>query len=152
MEPQIVSRPAFTLMGLKHHVRPFDPGIMQLWQQIGMRMGEIQPFVTGAASYGVSDNMDTATGEFDYTAAFEVRPDAPVPAGMVRLEIPPQTYAVFPCAMDQIQETYTQIYASLPQTGYTRASGPEFEYYDEHFEPNNPKAVYQVYVPVVANN
>ena len=76
-----------------------------------------------------------------------------VPDGMVSWNIPTQTYAVFPSTLPQIGETWTEAYQQwLPQSGYQRAVGPEFELYDEKFNPQDPAAVLYICVPIVSKN
>ena len=40
----------------------------------------------------------------------------------------------------------------LPQSGYKRAIGPEFELYDEKFNPQDPASMLYRYVPIVSAN
>ena len=150
MEPKFVSRPAFTLVGMKVRVKPQSNTPGQLWDEFGPRMGEIQHPAEPDVAYGLSDNMDMATGEFDYSAGMAVNSTADIPAGMVALDVPAQTYAVFPCTIPTLREVYQEIYGIwLPMSGYVRAPGPELEVYGEAFDPREPASVFDVYIPVV---
>ena len=40
----------------------------------------------------------------------------------------------------------------LPQSGYKRAAGAEFELYDEKFNPQDPAATLYLCVPIVSAN
>ena len=40
----------------------------------------------------------------------------------------------------------------LPTSGYQRAAGPEFELYDEKFNPQDPTATLYLCVPIVSAN
>ncbi|MFQ5595889.1 MAG: WYL domain-containing protein, partial [Anaerolineae bacterium] len=149
MESKIVSRPAFTVAGMKYRGKPLSDEIPELWGAFMQRMGELKHVVNPTTAYGVCDNFDESTGEFDYIAAYEVDSGADVPEGMVSVDLPAQTYAVFTCTLPTIGDTFQSIYQEwLPQSGYQRAPGPEFELYDEHFDPNNPVSELYVYIPV----
>lgn len=136
-------------MGLKYRGKNEQNEIPQLWQAFGPRMGEITHIVNPHVAYGLSDNLDETTGEFDYLAAVEVDTAADIPAGMVSWELPAQRYAVFPCTLQNIGEAYRQAYHTwLPNSGYQRGDGPDFEYYDESFDPNVEGSELFLYVPI----
>lgn len=146
MNVKLASKPGFRIAGLLH--RTSDPGtIGALWQRFDP---SALPAVWGA-SYGACDNFDPATGAFDYLAAMEVAADAAIPEGFTVWEIPANDYAVFPVRMDRIREDYAAFDTEwLAQSEeYEMGRGPSLELYDEHFDPADPKAVFQVYMPVV---
>jgi AraC family transcriptional regulator len=152
MEPQIVKKPAMTLVGLKLHGKLEGMDIKLLWSTFGPRMAEIKDSDPNVC-YGAMDNYSEATGEFDYLAACETKDASALPAGMASWNIPAQTYAVFPCTLPQIGEAWTTAYQQwLPQSGYKRAAGPEFELYDEKFNPQDPNATLYLCVPIVSAN
>ena len=152
MEPQIVKKPAMTLMGLQLHGKLEGMDIKGLWNGFGPRMAEIKGGDSNVC-YGAMDNYSEATGEFDYLAACEAKGAAVLPAGMVSWNIPAQTYAVFPCTLPQVGEAWMTAYQQwLPTSGYQRATGPEFELYDEKFNPQDPAAVLYLCVPIVSAN
>lgn len=149
MEPKFVTCPAFTLAGMAMRVKPQGKTPGQLWDEFGPRMGEVQHVAGPNVSYGLSDNMDMATGEFDYMAGMQVSSPADLPAGMVARDVPAQTYAVFPCTIPTLRETFQEIYGIwLPGSGYVRAPGPELEIYSESFDPREPDSVFDIYIPV----
>jgi AraC family transcriptional regulator len=150
MEPKFVKLPAFSVVGMKLRARAQDNRIPQLWGQFVPRIGEIQRLAGTRASYGVSDNMDESTGEFDYIAACAVdRVDA-LPEGMVSVDFPEQTYAVFTATLPKIGEAFQEIYQTwLPGSGYQRAPGPEFELYDVKWDSDDPNSEFYLYIPVV---
>ena len=148
MEPEIVTRPAFTVVGMKYGGRNEKNEIPQLWEKFMPRSGEIKQR-TNPNAYGVEDNYDKKTGEFDYLAGFEVQDTSDVPEGMEIWQVPEQTYAVFPCNLKSIKQAFRQIYREwLPQSGYQRAGGPDFEFYDDSFKPDQGKLELFIYVPV----
>lgn len=147
--PKIVSRPAFTVVGLGLRGRPQELNFGALWDEFGARMGEIKGVINPRVAYGVEGNVDMASGEFDYLAAYEVAPNSPVPAGMTRWEVPAQTYAVFVTTLPVIKETWKEIVESwLPQSGRRYGPGPDFEFYPETFDPGQPGAELYLYVPI----
>ena len=151
MDPtQITTRPSFTVVGLLYHGDNKHGEIPQLWDELYPdRAAEITGKVNPNVAYGVEDNFDHDTGQWDYVAGYEVTPDAPVPAGMVRKQVPAQTYAVFKTTLPEIGQTMDAIYQTwLPASGYQRGDGPEFEYYDEDFDPAHGKLDFFMYIPV----
>jgi AraC family transcriptional regulator len=152
MEPQIVTKPALTLVGMQAHGKIEGMDLKALWNGFGPRMAEIKDGDPNVC-YGAMDHYSEATGEFDYLAACEAKSAAALPAGMVSWSIPAQTYAVLPCTLPQIGEAWAKVYQQwLPTSGYRRAVGPEFELYDEKFNPQDPTAVLYLCVPIVSVN
>lgn len=149
MEPRFVSLPALTLVGMMMRVRPQGKVPGQLWDEFGPRMGEIKHVTGPDVAYGLTNNMDMGSGEFDYMAGMQVSRTDDIPDGMVSFNVPAQTYAVFPCTLPTLREVFEHIYGAwLPASGYVRTSGPELELYDETFDPRDPAAVFEVYIPV----
>ena len=149
MEIQVIERPAFTVVGLKHRGQAGSNEIPQLWQALGPRTGEVEDMADNTAAYGISANMDTETGEFDYIAGFEVSRTEHVPEGMVAFKVPGGRYAVFTTTLPQIGETFRNAYNTwLPQAGHQPTGGPEFELYDERFNPQDPNSQFDLYIPI----
>ena len=149
MEPKIVTKPAFTVAGMKYQGKLGGDDIFRLWTAFGPRMGELKHPVNPQICYGVMAGYDEAAGTLDYLAACEVSGPSDLPADMVCLEIPAQTYEVLVCTLPRLQEAFEHIYSTwLPQSGYRHAAGPEFELYGEAFDPGNPASEMSVYVPI----
>jgi AraC family transcriptional regulator len=120
-----------------------------MWGRLMERAGEIRGIVNRREAYGVIGNWDRTTGEFDYVAGFEVTDASAAPEGMVSWRVPPQTYAVFPCTLATLMETFRHICdVWFPESGRGRGSGPEFELYGEEFDPADANSMMYVYVPV----
>jgi AraC family transcriptional regulator len=150
MEPRIVRRPALTLVGFSYRGRNQQNEIANMWRHFNMRVGDIKQVVDRHIAYGVMDNYDEESGEFDYLAAVEVAPGAPIPAGMTCWHVPAQIYAVFGCAQSSLLDTYDHIYDEwLPASAFVRDFGPEFELYDSGFDPDDPESPLCLFVPVV---
>ncbi len=58
MQPQIITKPAFTVVGLLIHPKPMSPEIPSLWGQFGSRMDEVQHLAEPGVSYGLMDHFD----------------------------------------------------------------------------------------------
>jgi AraC family transcriptional regulator len=149
MEPKIVSRKSFTVVGMHYRGKNEQNEIPQMWQALGPRVPEIKHISNDKVAYGISDNMDPATGEFDYIAGFEVSRVEDLPAGMVNWEVPEGRYALFTTTLPTLGQTFKHAYHEwLPKSGYEHRPGPDFEIYDEEFDPGDPGAEFDIYVPI----
>jgi len=147
VEPRIVARPAFTVVGIGSHSRHEQGDIPALWDRFNARRGEVRALGPGA--YGVEGPVDPDTGAWGYLAGVEVDPTVPVPEGMARWEVPAQAYAVFTCTLATLRQEYDRLeHVWLPRSGYRRAVGPEFEYYGAEFHPGHDDSPVSVYIPI----
>jgi predicted transcriptional regulator YdeE len=148
MEPKIVTKPAFTVVGMKYHGKNENNEIPQLWGQYNPRVGEIRYAVNAPVCYGVCGHLEES-GKFSYLAAVQVGDAADIPSGMESWEVEEQEYAVFPCTLTTIHETYEYAHNTwLPGSGYERLSVPDFELYDETFDGEDPESILYVYIPI----
>ena len=146
MQPQFVTKPAFTVVGLRLHTKPMAPEIPALWEQFVPRMDEIADGVEPHVSYGVMAHNQAMT-ELTYMAGNAVSQVVALPAGMSRWDIPANTYAVFEATLATIGQVFGYIYNSwFPTAGYQPVDAPYFERYGENFSPDNP--VLSIYIPV----
>ncbi|MMZ58134.1 Right origin-binding protein [compost metagenome] len=112
--------------------------------------GKLRPDV----ELGICSSMNT-DGSFQYTIGFEVDRNTPVPEGMVELEVPETTYAIFttPPAgesdfVSSIQSTWDNIYTNwFPTSGYEQIAAPDFEWYDKRCWSQEDKQI-DIYIPV----
>ena len=124
-EPKLITKPAFTVVGLLLHTRPMSPEIPALWDQFVPRIGEIQHQFEGHVSYGLMGRFDQATGMFDYMAGNAVTKVAQLPAGMTRWDISANTYAVLETTLSKIGETMDYMYRTwAPSSVTTGVPGP----------------------------
>lgn len=150
LEPQIVNRQDFHVAGLLVRGNNEEGELTALWQRFGEHTEAFEKMAASEAAYGVIDNFDEEAGVFDYLAAVEVSGEEDVPEGMEVWRLLAQNYAVFPTTLATLKETIDQIYGSwLPHSNYHRAPGPEFEYYDGTFDPDDPSSQLYLYIPVV---
>jgi AraC family transcriptional regulator len=139
-----VTKPAFTVVGLRLRTMPKSPEIPKLWDAFVPRIGELQNISEPYVSYGV---MASAGDALDYMAGNALSEVTELPAGMSRWDIAETTYAVFESTISTLPETFDTIFGTwLPTSGYKQAEGPLLERYGETFSPDNP--VVSVYIPV----
>jgi AraC family transcriptional regulator len=147
LEPQILEKPAMTIVGLEtsfiHALSPETNNfkvIPPLWDAFAKRMGELSGRI-GHASYGIIysrlESERSHPHELQYLAGMEVRPSATVPQGMVSRTIPAGTFAVFlhRGPIQKIGETCHEIYRLwLPRSQWKHAEIADIELYDERFD------------------
>jgi len=150
-EPKTAHRAAFTVVGLRQRgtAESIPKDVPAMWGRLMQRAGEIKHGVNPREAFGVIGHPDPTTREFDYVAGFAVADASEVPEGMVSVHVPAQTYAVFPCTLPTLMDTFKHIYHTwLPQSSHQRAEGPEFELYGEEFDPADPDSRMYIYVPM----
>jgi AraC family transcriptional regulator len=146
---RIEEKPGFNAVGMKYRGRNEKNEVPELWESFVPRMGEVQKRTDMTTSYGVMDNFDSESGEFDYIACVEVTSSEELPEGMVVIKVPEQTYAVFKTPLPRIKETFGQIYREwLPESDHKRTSGPEFELYGKEFDL--AQTIF-IYIPIKAD-
>jgi predicted transcriptional regulator YdeE/DNA-binding transcriptional MerR regulator len=149
VEPKIVSRPAFHVVGMHYRGKNEKGEIGQMWAEFTQRMDEIEHHISTGESFGVCSDIAPAEGLFEYVTGVEVSSAEDVPDGMVHWHVPANTYAVFTCTLPTIHETYRYAFETwLPQSGYKRADGPDFERYDLSFEPDEEGSELTIYIPI----
>lgn len=109
------------------------------------------------ATYGTVWGMDREEGSFHYMAGVGVAPGSALPRGFVEKRIPAASYAVFRITLDgsavhpQLKAAMAAIWGELiPAAGFRVADSPDFERYDDRFEPTRAGAVIDFHVPVEA--
>lgn len=146
MEPQLITKPAFTVVGLRLHTKPMAAEIPALWDQFVPRMDEITHSAEPHVSYGVMAHNQAMT-ELTYMTGNAVTQVVDLPAGMSQWDIPANTYAVFEATLATIGQVFGDIYNTwLPASEYKQVDAPYFERYGENFSPDNP--VLSIYIPV----
>jgi AraC family transcriptional regulator len=126
-------------------------GIPGLWQRFHQSVDRI-PGRIGAVAYGVCCNGDDA-GNFDYIAGVEVTDFSDLPREFSRVRIPEQKYAVFTHRehISTIRRSVSTIWNHwLPTSGFKVADAPNFERYDETFDPLTGNGGLEIWVPVRA--
>jgi AraC family transcriptional regulator len=154
MEPKIVTKDEFNVVGMRYYGENKNNEISQLWDQFIPRIHEIKDPVTREITFGVCYPVEdqTENGEFEYIAAVEVHDFDEIPEGMVGRTVPTQKYAVFTHKglVEKIGDTYKCIYGMWqPKSGYDLVKAPDFEYYNERFDPDNQEeSELDIYIPI----
>jgi AraC family transcriptional regulator len=124
-------------------------GIPGQWQRFHQSVQNI-PGRIGPVAYGVCCNGDDA-GNFDYIAGVEVSDFSDLPREFSRVRIPEQRYAVFTHRdhISTIRRTINTIWNHwLPASGLKAADAPNFERYDENFDPLTGNGGLEIWIPV----
>lgn len=119
------------------------------WQRFHQSVDRI-PGRVGKVAYGVCCNADDA-GNFDYIAGVEVSDFSDLPREFARVRIPEQRYAVFSHRehISTIRRTVNTIWNHwLPSSGLKAADAPNFERYDEKFDPLTGNGGLEIWIPV----
>ena len=147
LQPKLITKPSFTVVGLLLHTQPMSPEIPALWDRFVPRIGEIQHPTEGHVSYGLMGHFDQSTGMFDFMAGNPVTRVAQLPVGMTQWDITTNTYVALETTLPKIGEAFDYVYRTwLPSSDYQAVDAPSFERYGEAFSPENP--VVDIYVPV----
>jgi AraC family transcriptional regulator len=127
--------------------------IPEMWGKLMSRMP--LPGQIGGEGYGVCWTENAEQGSMNYMAAFEVSPDAKLPADLATFDVPAQTYRVFRLALDggplgpQIQGAMREIFEGrVPQAGWELTGGPDLEVYPADFNPTKQGATLELLIPV----
>ena len=155
MEPKIMTKPGFTMMGLRYFGKNEKGEVSDLWQAFNQQVAALGglPYETGEAAIGLCITPENAApeGAFEYVAGFPVSQVGDIPEGFVVREVPEHTYAVFAHKGDLagLEKTHEYIYEVwLPQSDYVLASKKDMEYYNEDFKFFAPDSVLYIFIPV----
>jgi AraC family transcriptional regulator len=125
------------------------------WIYFNKRRAEIQGRVRGFG-YGIAISHLGRMEEdvLLYLAAAEVEGASPVPKGMMAFEFTEQTYAVFetqgsPETCNAITDYIYGIW--LPQSGYIRSEGFDFEIYDNRYRLGQESSISRYFLPIQVN-
>jgi AraC family transcriptional regulator len=124
-------------------------GIPNQWQRFHQKVGDI-PDRVGQVAYGVCCNGDDS-GNFDYIAGVEVSDFSDLPREFSRVRIPEQRYAIFTHRdhISTIRRTVNTIWNHwLPASGLKAADAPNFERYDQNFDPLTGNGGLEIWIPV----
>ena len=154
MEPRIEDKAAFKIVGLAGEFnQTTNSQIPELWRTFRPRCAAIKSVVEGRA-FGLCVNMEDDA--FTYVAAVEVSDFDDVPDGLIGREIAAQTYAIFTVPLTGKEPIGKELGRAnrfiwktwLPDSGYHFAQAPDFEYYDDRFDPRTLTGEIDLYIPV----
>jgi AraC family transcriptional regulator len=148
--PRFETAKAFLVAGVgERFSHENGAGIPSLWQRFHQEVVHI-PARIGQVAYGVCCNGDDA-GNFDYIAGVEVSDFSDLPRQFSKVRIPEQRYALFTQRehISTIRRAVNAIWNHwLPASGLKVADAPNFERYDENFDPATGNGGFEIWVPV----
>ena len=114
-----------------------------IWKDFETHHERIKPLSVDSNYYGVSFGA-AQDGSFDYLAGMAVGPVETTPQGLEVREVAAATYAVFPCLVQTIGQTYGIIFGEwLPKSGYELAPAqPAFEQYPPAADTSAPVLIH----------
>jgi AraC family transcriptional regulator len=149
MQPRLTHKDTIHVVGMSGHFAPLDPRIGELWSRFVPRIGEVT-LRRGSHTLGVC--IDGAEGEgITYVAAVEVERIDAVPEGMVALTLPARRYAVWTHRgpISTFPDTVKQVFGRwLAESKLPHAQAPDFEWYDDRFDPATEQGEIDIYVPL----
>jgi len=154
MQPKIVNRPAFKVIGLSYVGKNEHGEIGQMWERFNHQSQAVKS-INDKEAFGLCFSTvegPSRPGEFEYVSGFEVAEDKAVPQGMVYRQVPAYKYAVFTHhgKLDTLGETYQYIYnTALAQTGLKLHPDKfDMEVYDEDFKFGQDNSKFYIYVAI----
>jgi AraC family transcriptional regulator len=151
--PRLVEKDAFLVAGMEITTRPMTAEIPALWQTFAPRIDEVPQISEPHVSYGVMNNFDPRMGTLEYMAGVSTSSVKQLPDGMVAIEIPAQTYAVFEAKLSTIGEVFGHIFNTwLPGSGFEQIKAPYFERYGAAFNPADPASTIEIFIPIRARS
>jgi len=157
MEPKIVFKERFTVVGMQCTTTLKNNKIPQLWDEFLLRIHEIKNRTEGHVTLGISEFCKNPYDEeFTYFACVPVTEIDDIPEGMVAKTVPSNYYAVVTHKgrLETLGHVFDYIYdVWLPQSDYEIAKADDFELYDERFiGPEDEKSEVDIYVSISPNN
>lgn len=130
----------------------FESKLPEFWKDFD-RAKKDHSLKTSAVNYGVAISSSENMFEEDlrYFAGIPTPINKVLPPGFVSLEIEEQFYAVFENVglADKSLATINYVYGIwLPESGYRRAKGFDFEIFDERYSLNNPASISRYCIPI----
>ena len=155
MQPKIITREADMAIGMGGSFTQGDTEkISALWMKFVDRIPEIQNKKDYSLGVCMSAHpkVPVKPGDtFVYVAAMPVSKVEHVPDGMVVCELPKSTYALFTHKgqISDIRHTVEYIWGTwIPESNYKLRDTPDFELYDERFDPATGSGEVDIYVPI----
>ena len=153
LEPKIMVKDEFKVIGLEYYGDNQNNEIPELWGRFIERIGEVKNRIRPDRTLGLCEHVPTLTNEseFRYLACAEVDSLIHIPADFVGEIVPREQYAVFTHkgpANDLLEQTYQYIHGNWFLTsGYEPTGSHDFELYDQRFT-NDKDSEMEIYIPV----
>lgn len=154
MEPRLAPRPAFHVVGMAGQFTPATTSrIPELWERFVRGPIDAVTYRRGTHTFGLCVDADPTAPEptFTYVAAVEVERIDAVPTGLVALTVPANRYAIFTHTghISRLADTVKQIWGHwLPGAPYKHVATPDFELYDERWDPTTGEGDIDIWVPI----
>ena len=156
-EPKLVDIEERKLVGLRVRTSLAENKTRELWQRFRPRISEINNVINGSF-YSVQEYDESLSFEqftpntaFDKWAAVEVSDLDGVPAGMEPMIVSGK-YAVFVhkgTPADFFRTTSPYIFGTwLPDSVFELDQRPQFEIMGEEYDPSDPNAEEEVWIPI----
>ncbi|CAH1196753.1 MULTISPECIES: GyrI-like domain-containing protein [Paenibacillus] len=153
-EAMLLHKDAAVVIGLKWEgtfAEAGAGGIRAVQMEFKRRLPEIEGVLHPKELLGLSYHM-TET-HFSHLVAVEVEAEqeASVPEGMLRMDVPAQTYATCSHVKGQsIEASYNHIYAWIEQQGFKALNEPftHYEVYPMDQDPYDPEPEFSIFIPV----
>lgn len=133
----------------KHTFAGMGQDIPRQWDDF-LKLGPL-PGQIGTTSYGAICGGDVAAQTMEYMCAVEVASFDVLPRDLGRMRVPAVRYAVFlhEGNVATIRETWRRIFGDwLPSSGMQSAETPDFEVYDERFDPATGEGGVEIWLGV----
>jgi predicted transcriptional regulator YdeE len=147
MEPELITRPGFSILGLSFNINPRNADYNEIWNTVKSRKNEIIGYTTELGRYGCYYKQGENETVY-YLAGYAVNNVDIIPDDFELLEINESLYAVFKVVDDKVGEMMNFIHKDwLPNSiTYKMSSRPFIEYYP----PSNDEArvSMEIHVPL----
>jgi predicted transcriptional regulator YdeE len=132
----------------KHSFASMAKGLPDQWHEFEKL--PTLPEQVGMTAYGAICGGDTKAQTMEYMCAVEVKSFDAVPKELGRMRVPAARYAVFlhEGNVRTIQQTWKQVFDWLPKSGMQSNQTPDFEVYDERFDPATGEGGVEIWLGV----
>lgn len=151
MEPAVVTRQTFNVLGVQSRIDPRTADYRSIWEkQFEPHHDFVRRLATEPGYYGMYFPSEVP-GKVDFIAGMAVADTGEIPRGLVVREVPVAQYAVFECKMDAIGSTWEKIYGGWLADSEQYAED-ESKACFEYFPPgaDEGKALVSIHVPLRA--
>lgn len=150
-----VRKETFKVMGIEYFGSNQNNEIPLLWNQFLTELNTLKESNSKTTYLGICDHVpdyDSEKSEFAYMACVEINePPIQLPKDMIIKTISAQDYVVFTHIgqSDNLETTYKYIYGTyFFKSSYELENAPDFELYDNRYEPNSETSEIDIYIPV----